>query len=264
MFRLYRYRSDFDAILRSSNSNTNKSRFLRLFLLAFTMLVAILPIECYIIYEDLVLSLPWHSYSWKGVHDKNWGHIIMVPNRGGVFFDRWLPIGMGFIIFIFCGFGQDAVRFYRTMLWRLGFGYCFPKVARPLDSESSSQPGSNSTTLVDRSRRQKKWHSKWRKTVDLESGTQRPPYHGRGTVTQIVPWYRAPWSLFGRRPVVQRDQDNLLDNLTVPGHTVCTNAWAGTSQTRSSCDYSEGMASPLQKEAIRVKHVISQQSEVNL
>ncbi|KAJ5113894.1 hypothetical protein N7456_002428 [Penicillium angulare] len=265
LIRLHRYRSDFEVILRSSNSNMSKSRFLRLFFAAFTMLIAILPVQGYVIYYDLSLSLPWHPYSWSHVHNKYWFDVVMVATHGAVFFDRWTPIAMGFIIFVFCGFGRDAVRVYRMILWRLGFGYIFPSIGRPLDSQASTPAAhvSNATTLVDSSANSKKSLFKWRKGVpNAENGLRPSSRHGRGVHT--VPWYRAPWSLFNRRFTGSNDRDNLLNDLSVTGQTISTNAWAGVSQTRSSIELSEGMASPVQKDSIHIKHVISQQSEVQV
>lgn len=130
----------------------NKSGFLRLFFLAFTMLIAILPVQAYVVYYDMTLSLPWHPYSWSKIHGSAWYQIIKVPAHGVVFFDRWTPIASGFMIFIFFGFGRDATRMYRTMFWALGLGYCFPGVARPTDSQATvatAPPNaSNSTTLI--------------------------------------------------------------------------------------------------------------------
>lgn len=130
----------------------NKSGFLRLFFLAFVMLVAILPVQAYVVYHNLTLSLPWHPYSWSEIHGPQWYKIIKVPTHGSIFFDRWSPIASGFMIFIFFGFGRDATRMYRILFWSLGLGYCFPGVARPLDSQHTvpvpPANASNSTTLI--------------------------------------------------------------------------------------------------------------------
>ncbi|KAJ5716490.1 hypothetical protein N7493_008401 [Penicillium malachiteum] len=264
LIRLHRYRTDFEAILRSSNSHLSKSRFLRLFLVAFTMLIIILPVEGYVMYYDLSLSLPWHTYSWSRIHNAHWYHITMVPTYGSVFFDRWTPIAMGFITFIFCGLGRDTVRVYKLILWHLGFGYCFPGMSRPLDSQSSTQPAqnSNSTTLVDESPRKKTSMVQWRKKIpDVEKGIRSSSRLAHDSPP--VPWYQAPWSLFSRRAARRNDPDTMLAALHVPDQTVCTSAWAGTSQTCSSGDFSD-IASPVRNHSIHVKQVISQQSEVHV
>lgn len=246
----------------------SKSRFLRLFFVAFTMLVIILPVQAYVVYYDLSLSLPWHTYSWSRVHHASWNQIIKVPTNGKVFFDRWTPIAIGIIIFIFCGFGRDAIRVYRMILWRLGFGSCFPRVSRPLDSHATIQPPqvSNSTTLVDSPRLQRKSLFKWHKSAnnDIEKGSRPSSRVNPDDNVCNVPWYRAPWSLFNRRFSRSRDQVVLLNDITGPELTVCTNAWAGTSASRPSSEFSGINTSPTPVDSIHIKHVISQQSEIQL
>lgn len=155
-----KYRSDFSLILRSANSRMSKSGFLRLFFLAFTMLVAILPCEGYVVYYDLKLSFPWHSYSWSRMHGPEWWVIGRYPTNGQVFFDRWSPIAAGFMLFIFFGFGRDATHIYQMFFWRLGLGHCFPVFARPTDS---TPEGSNTTTLVGSTISRAKLLFNWRK-----------------------------------------------------------------------------------------------------
>lgn len=155
-----KYRSDFSLILRSANSRMSKSGFLRLFFLAFTMLVAILPCEGYVVHYDLILSLPWHSYSWSRIHGPEWYEIAKFPTQGQVFFDRWTPIAAGFMLLIFFGFGRDATRIYRMFFWRIGLGYCFPVFACPTDSTTD---GSLSTTPVGSTISRAKLLFSWRK-----------------------------------------------------------------------------------------------------
>ncbi|KAJ5776993.1 Fungal pheromone STE3 GPCR [Penicillium odoratum] len=264
LIRLHRYRSDFEVVIRSSNSNMSKSRFLRLFLVAFTMLIAILPLQGYVVYRDLKSSLPWHSYSFSQVHHDGWDKIIKVPTQGRVFFDRWTPVAIGVLIFIFCGFGRDAIRVYRTILWRLGFGHCFPSVSRPTNSQASIRPAhvSNSTTLVETPRHKKSLFN-WRKNTynDIEKGLR---LSSRVSRDKVVPWYRNPLSFFNRRFARSRDQVVLLNDITVPGQTMCTTAWAAVSESRPSSEMSDRVPStPVPADSIHIKHVISQSSEIH-
>lgn len=152
LFRLYKYRSDFESVLNASGSRLSKSRFLRLFFLAFITFLTILPAEAYIVYYDVVVSLPWHPYSWSRIHGPQWYHIQKFPTQGQVFFDRYLPLSMGLVIFTFFGFGRDAMSMYRAALWYLGLGRCFPSVARPVDTQATTTRPANASsaaTLVE-------------------------------------------------------------------------------------------------------------------
>ncbi|KAJ5775427.1 uncharacterized protein N7511_000438 [Penicillium nucicola] len=198
LFRIHKYRSDFANIIRASSSNLSKSRFLRLFFLALSMLVAILPLQAYIVYADIRLSLPWHPFSWSKLHNGNWSTIYRVPTHGVVFFDRWTPIASGFMIFIFFGFGRDATRMYRTACWYVGLGYCFPSITAPADSnDTPMQPHphghiSTSATLVETiSFKAKSFFSRPRSMYMQQQDQQRPISHRQhmGTFTSTRATY---------------------------------------------------------------------------
>ncbi|GLI75158.1 a-factor receptor [Penicillium ochrochloron] len=257
LIRMRKYRSDFSLILRSANSRMSKSGFLRLFFLASAMLLAILPCEGYVVYYDLILSFPWHPYSWSGIHGPEWYQIAKYPTQGVVFFDRWTPIAAGFMLFIFFGFGRDATRIYRMFFWRIGLGYCFPVFARPTDSQASAShtDGSHSTTLVGSTISRAKLLFSWRKSSASRYDTN------RGRDVPKRQWSRFSWlrSKNGGR----RDEDTLLNDLSGPSQTVCTSAWAGTSQSRASSEIGVP-ASSGSKEGIKVKQVITQQSQLEI
>ncbi|KAJ5451164.1 Fungal pheromone STE3 GPCR [Penicillium cf. griseofulvum] len=145
LIRVHKYRSDFANIIRASSSNLSKSRFLRLFFLALSMLICILPLQGYVVYNDIVLSLPWHPYSWRNIHrGEEWHTIVKYPIDGTVFFDRWTPVASGFMIFIFFGFGRDATRMYSTVFWCLGLSSCFPSIEPPTDTHAAARTRLNS------------------------------------------------------------------------------------------------------------------------
>ncbi|KAJ6107267.1 hypothetical protein N7523_008590 [Penicillium sp. IBT 18751x] len=301
LVRLFKYRSDFVHILRSRGSTMNKSGFLRLFFLAFSMLIAILPVETYLVWYDMTLSMPWHQYSWKRLHGpgSNWSQIQKVPTSGIVFFDRWNSVAAGFMIFIFFGFGRDATKMYRLLSWYLGFGYCFPGVSRPLESQAlataPARNDSSSTTLAGSA--SSKGKSVFKKAFSprhvfprsprrpytnnrTTSGPILPTHNGpynqidKGTASSSVPimnanlpnknvpWYHSFWNR--RKASHNAGMGNLLDDLSAPSQTICTNAWAGISQSRGSNEYSVGPLSPRIKDFIHVKQVIRQESEVQL
>lgn len=137
MYRLYRYRQEFSRLLEASN--TNRSRFLRLFIMSLVLILGILPLQFYLFV--LNVNRPQIRYSWSEVHNESWSKIIMVPSGGHVTIDRWVQIGCGFLVFIFFGFGTDAVAMYRSWLVTLGFTRFFPRLKRR-QSSVLSQRGS--------------------------------------------------------------------------------------------------------------------------
>ncbi|KAI4116887.1 MAG: hypothetical protein LQ345_002773 [Seirophora villosa] len=112
LFRMRKYRRDFSSILSASNSNLTRSRFLRIFLLSSLLILIFLPSQLYELYRNA--SHPLLPYSWDLIHTpSSWGNIIMVPQHGVVPLDRWMPIILGILIFVFFGMGSDATRMYR-------------------------------------------------------------------------------------------------------------------------------------------------------
>lgn len=141
--RLNKYRRQFADILTSSGSTFNKSRFLRLFALSMTLILVLLPVQAYVFYRNL--SYPRGPYSWSDVHPQNWSSIILVvPTQGAVTFDRWIQIGIGFLVFIFFGFGKDATLMYRSWLIKVGLGKVFPGLSHPHIPSKSSEMRSSS------------------------------------------------------------------------------------------------------------------------
>ncbi|THW07888.1 fungal pheromone STE3G-protein-coupled receptor [Aureobasidium pullulans] len=122
IIRLFKYKSSFNSILASSN--TTRSRFLRLFIIAFVFLIGITPLQIYI----LVVQVPppgTKPFSFSTIHDpSSWNSSVVIPST--VLYDRWTNLGCGLLIFFFFGLGKDAVGMYREWLVKLGLGGCFP------------------------------------------------------------------------------------------------------------------------------------------
>jgi len=139
---MHKYRKEFSEVLRSSNSNLTKSRFMRLFWLSITLIVVTLPVQYYVLYRNS--SVPFVKYSWDNIH-ADWG-ITMVPTGGVVTFDRWIQIAIGFAVFIFFGLGQDARTMYSKWLIALGFKRIFPCLGRsPLARQPATSSGTSGT-----------------------------------------------------------------------------------------------------------------------
>ncbi|TIA77213.1 fungal pheromone STE3G-protein-coupled receptor [Aureobasidium pullulans] len=105
IIRLFKYKSSFNSILASSN--TTRSRFLRLFIIAFVFLNGITPLQIYIL-VDQVPPPGAKSFSFSTIHDpSSWNSSVVMPST--VLYDRWTNLGCGLLIFFFFGLGKDAV-----------------------------------------------------------------------------------------------------------------------------------------------------------
>ncbi|MCJ1248170.1 a-factor receptor [Trapelia coarctata] len=143
LHRMRIYRRDFSHILRATSSGLNKSRFFRLFALAMILLVIILPVQFYILYQNT--SFPLQPYSWTRVHGPDWDSVILIPTLGAVIFDRWIRIALGFIVFACFGIGGEATKLYKSWLVAVGLGYIFPVLNRPAQSLPTHRVNSNPT-----------------------------------------------------------------------------------------------------------------------
>ncbi|MCJ1420338.1 a-factor receptor [Xylographa parallela] len=149
--RLRKYRRAFAAILAASTSGLTRSRFLRLFTVAFIVVAIVLPVQSYILYTNA--TFPQLPYSWAAIHDPAaWHEIVMVPTAGAVAFDRWIRIALGVVVFACFGTGKDATRMYTAWLRALGLVRLFPSLRRSslLPSHTRRLRSAGRDTLKDK------------------------------------------------------------------------------------------------------------------
>ncbi|GAQ09297.1 hypothetical protein ALT_6618 [Aspergillus lentulus] len=268
LYRLHKYRSQFGDILNSANSHLNKSRFLRLFFLACVMLWTILPIQAYVVYRNLMYNLPWHPYSWSRLHGPHspWSTILKIPMHGEVFFDRWISVAAGYVLFILFGCCNDALRLYQSALCLLGLKKCLSGLRTLSQGTSASFTASRAKLLSSR----KQSSSTGTTTDSTTSGTTTSSHEDiekgsaprqEGSSTKRSHWVTLPRCLLSGTFLSTRETATSDPTFSVPVTTVSTNAWAGTSRSRGSSDFTHAPAGP---DAIRVKQVISQESELQV
>ncbi|KAF2768408.1 STE3-domain-containing protein [Teratosphaeria nubilosa] len=123
--RLYHYRQGFASILACSN--TTNTRFMRLYIFCLVLLLPVLPLEIYTLYQNL--NHDQHPYSWAESHNpKVWNRIRLRTSNGSVYWDRWIWLACGVVIFLFFGLGRDAVKMYKDGLLAIGASRIFPSL----------------------------------------------------------------------------------------------------------------------------------------
>ncbi|KAK6437861.1 a-factor receptor [Oleoguttula sp. CCFEE 5521] len=128
LIRLHRYRRNFSTFL--ANSNTNTSRFLRLFVLCIFWLLVSLPLHAFILYTQTYI--PHEPYSWATLHSaENWSKVEMTLSDDTARYIVYIWLGSGVAVFMFFGWGRDAAKMYRQGLVALGLGYFFPGMRDP-------------------------------------------------------------------------------------------------------------------------------------
>jgi pheromone a factor receptor len=140
LIRLHRYRRNFTALL--ANSNTNKSRFARLFAICISWLLISIPLQMYFIKR--AASVAHVPFDWALVHDMEfWGQIEKKPSNGSVIYTRYVWMLSALMVFVFFGFGRDAGKMYARGLRAVGLGNCLPflKAKNQTPVRSTSQSG---------------------------------------------------------------------------------------------------------------------------
>ncbi|WEW56429.1 a-factor receptor [Emydomyces testavorans] len=152
VYRLIKYKREFNYIV-STSSTTTKSRFVRLLTLALVLLLGSYPVQMYVLYFNVTAFQPWKPFSWSEVHGPEWQKIDKYPMNGKVFFDRWIQVTAGFLLFAFFGFGRDATLMYRSFLLKLGLGRCFPGLEHPhIMGSGEGSSGSKSGSFGSRAK----------------------------------------------------------------------------------------------------------------
>lgn len=128
--RLVKCRREFSDILSASQSQLNKSRFIRLFALATTLSLIFLPLAVDLFVGNIHISVENErfggiSFSWETIHRPGWTDDIALVRSddtayGTVNFDHWLQVTTGYVVFLSFGFGQDALLMYRDLWTKLG------------------------------------------------------------------------------------------------------------------------------------------------
>jgi hypothetical protein len=103
------------------------------------ILLFLLPLSIYQLVTFMAPSATQgslHSYSWAAVHD-DWNFVVELPSSmGRKYFDRWIWIICGGIVFGCFGTGRDARAMYRQWAEKMGFAKVFPILARSRTSEN--------------------------------------------------------------------------------------------------------------------------------
>ncbi|KAL8966512.1 MAG: hypothetical protein Q9197_005937 [Variospora fuerteventurae] len=140
----------------------------------------------YILYELYRnASHPLLPYSWDLIHaPSTWMNIIMVPQHGVVPLDRWMPIILGILIFVFFGMGSDATRMYRKWWLKLRPGtsspgpYGQPAASRMQSSNFDQDKGSLASLLSTFCRKRFSWRRL--------STSQLEKHHTATTITTLA------------------------------------------------------------------------------
>jgi pheromone a factor receptor len=169
--RLLRYRRSVSGIL-SNASTITRARYLRLFGLASGLLLIYMPLSLYVL--SVYIRVGRDDYSWSAVHPPNWSSKIEFLDEAtaasqinhGV--DRWAYVGVGFILFLLFGVGQEASIMYKSCLAKLGFGRWWSGRNGRIPSMSSRHRASRQGSINSTARSHTEAKPTTRDAIDIE------------------------------------------------------------------------------------------------
>ncbi|TVY34542.1 Pheromone a factor receptor [Lachnellula subtilissima] len=134
---LHQHRSNISSTLASSGSGMSTRYFVKLSIIACSLLVVWIPCEGYWLYR--ALPIPFHSYDWKSLHDPvSWNPILFLHISVTPFiqYNGWPSVALSVMIFSYFGFNDDAIDKYRKWLVKCGLGKIWPSLKESMAQRS--------------------------------------------------------------------------------------------------------------------------------
>lgn len=126
LYVFYQKRKDVRDILHCTNSGLNLTRFARLLIFCFIIILIMLPFSIFTFVQDL--KKVQGGYNFKETHSKLFWDTIMKFDPGKPLYSVWLYALMAYIVFFIFGLGSDALSMYSRFLRFLGLGSTLDKV----------------------------------------------------------------------------------------------------------------------------------------
>lgn len=121
LYIFYKKRKDVRDILHCTNSKLNLTRFGRLLVFCFLIILVMFPLSIYAVVEDVQ---KFHGrYNFRELHAKPLWDIIPKFDAGKSLFSVWLYVLMSYLVFLIFGLGDDALRMYANVLRTLKLGF---------------------------------------------------------------------------------------------------------------------------------------------
>lgn len=125
LYIYYKKRKDVQDILYCTNSGLNISRFARLLIFSFLIILVIFPFSIFLFVKDL--KSVKGGINFKDIHAPEFWFTIIKLRIGKTSVDIWLYVLMSFMVFLIFGLGSDALKMYANFLRRIHLGVLVDK-----------------------------------------------------------------------------------------------------------------------------------------
>ncbi|CCD22242.1 Ste3p NDAI_0A00840 [Naumovozyma dairenensis CBS 421] len=117
----FKKRKDVKDILYCTNSGLNLTRFARLLIFCFIIVLVMFPFSLYSFVQDLE-QVSGH-YSFKDTHSSTLWNVIIKFDPGKPVYNIWLYVLMSYLVFVIFGLGTDALNMYARFLRTIRLGF---------------------------------------------------------------------------------------------------------------------------------------------
>lgn len=157
LFVFYKKRKDVRDILYCTNSGLNITRFARLLIFCFIIILVMFPFSIFTFTQDL--KEVSGRYDFKSTHrDVFWSTIIKV-DHGKPMYSIWLYVLMSYLVFFIFGLGADALNMYSRFLRRIGLGFILDRFNMYVQKNKENKIGKLLGKLTDNTEYQKEYMS---------------------------------------------------------------------------------------------------------
>lgn len=137
LYIFYRKRKDVGDILHCTNSKLNLTRFARLLVFCFLIVLIMLPLSIYGVVGD-VKHYSGH-YSFKETHSKVHWNTIPKFDAGKILVNLWLYLAMSLLVFFIFGLGADALHMYANFMRRIKLGFIVDSINRYIEKNQEGK-----------------------------------------------------------------------------------------------------------------------------
>ncbi|AJS44999.1 Ste3p [Saccharomyces cerevisiae YJM1332] len=139
LFVFYKKRKDVRDILHCTNSGLNLTRFARLLIFCFIIILVMFPFSVYTFVQDLQ-QVEGH-YTFKNTHSSTIWNTIIKFDPGRPIYNIWLYVLMSYLVFLIFGLGSDALHMYSKFLRSIKLGFVLDMWKRFIDKNKEKRVG---------------------------------------------------------------------------------------------------------------------------
>jgi pheromone a factor receptor len=146
IIRLRRHRKNISGALTTTGSGMGPKKFVKMIMIAFSLMVIYLPIQIVWFTKNLPSGLT--PYSWSRIHDPaSWDPVVFfhTSDYPTLQYYGWASVAWNVAVFLFFGFNDEAIDIYRGWIVKLGLGKIWPRLKEP---RLVRRPGSPSRTSL--------------------------------------------------------------------------------------------------------------------